>query len=736
MEQFSGTVGYGDLDKDRFNAYVNFEYQNDEKIQVSQRPFPFNTSDLTSIGGNNPGNGQTSTTYGSIYGAVAPINGLGTQVGGFQVLAPGGCGPKGKTTQAPDSNNSAFTDTYCAQDLDAYGDDQPSETRYGFYGRFTAQLTPTTTAYFTASCNENRVRVNNAPSQLQQYVPYNTSTITIPALLTGGGLNPNDPFAAQGEDALLSYAFGDIPVSTLEVNHVFRSVLDLKGSAWGWDYEAAGIVAHSWLNTTIKGYIDYNQLTADIADGAYNFVNPSSNSAAVRAALSPVDAKVSTTDMDAINFQATHGLYELPGGTLNLAVGASFRYEATHDPDLNPLSNGLAQYNGIGDARTIGNHTVTSAFAELDAPIIKQIDIDIGGRFDHYSDAGNNFSPKIGFKYTPIKQLLLRATYSEGFRAPSFSENGNSFNEGFAYETLPSAYIAAHGGDGYVQPYFIGTAASGNPKLTPEKSQNFTVGAVIQPISSLSVSIDYYHITKTNVIAQGNAALALNPYFAGQPLPAGYSITADTSDPAYPGSLGKPLIVFVPYTNANKIFTDGLDINIHFTHELPYDVRFTSDFNITDILDWNYYQPGQTVLHYVGTESPYNLSSGAGTPQWRWGWQNTVARGPISITANIYYTSKMYMSALDYAGPGCFSTVTATGKDFPASCTVPSFVDVDMTAKYKITDKIEVYLDVMNLMDAKPPLDPINYAGVNYNPTYSQAGIVGRYFKVGMRASF
>jgi iron complex outermembrane receptor protein len=30
----------------------------------------------------------------------------------------------------------------------------------------------------------------------------------------------------------------------------------------------------------------------------------------------------------------------------------------------------------------------------------------------------------------------------------------------------------------------------------------------------------------------------------------------------------------------------------------------------------------------------------------------------------------------------------------------------------------------------------LNYAGVNYNPTYNQAGIIGRFFKIGVHAKF
>ena len=58
----------------------------------------------------------------------------------------------------------------------------------------------------------------------------------------------------------------------------------------------------------------------------------------------------------------------------------------------------------------------------ISAPILKQLEVDLSGRYDHYSTGFSHFSPKAGFKFTPIRQLALRGTWSKGFRAPSFAE--------------------------------------------------------------------------------------------------------------------------------------------------------------------------------------------------------------------------------------------------------------------------------------------------------------------------
>src|SRR3546814_956478 len=60
---------------------------------------------------------------------------------------------------------------------------------------------------------------------------------------------------------------------------------------------------------------------------------------------------------------------------------------------------------------------IYSAYAELNAPIFDQLEVNASGRYDRYSGGLDNFSPKIGVKVKPIKEVLLRGTYSRGFRS-------------------------------------------------------------------------------------------------------------------------------------------------------------------------------------------------------------------------------------------------------------------------------------------------------------------------------
>ncbi|MBC9032469.1 TonB-dependent receptor [Sphingomonas sp. JC676] len=745
------TVGTGTLDEKGWNAYLNFEYQRDTNISLSDRGFPYNTQDLRSIGGVNRAPGRPGTNNGSIYAVVRPghladpadpLSGIPDGVA--QVLNPAGCGALATTVVAP-GTSTATSGTFCQQDLNVYGDLQPSQIRAGVTGRVTVKINDTSTAYASVSYFADKVSAALPPRQIRSTVPINTNGITLPVLLANGQLNPNNPFASMGQVALINYAFGDIPAHAESLNHVLRGVISIEGEFdGGWSYQVAGVAAHTWLDSRRFGFINIPALQNAIATGAYNFVNPSMNSVDVRNALSPTIIKQSTTDLDMVQAVVTKELFDLPGGPLNLGVGGSLRYEAVSDPNENANQDVL----GLGSSFAFGNHTVTAAFFELQAPIIKQLEVDVSGRYDHYSEGFNHFSPKVGVKVTPIQQVVLRGTYSKGFRAPQFAENGSSAQLGFTTLDISAvndagyqAFVAAHGGatNPYVQAYNLGANTIGNPDVQPETSESYTFGAVIQPLPWLTLTADYYHISKDDVIIQAQPGPALDAYFNGRPLPVGYVLTFDQPDPAFPNAPLRPTIVGAPYVNADSLVTEGIDASIEAKFRLAPEIRLTTAVNVTDIFHYKFTTGGQT-FEYVGTQSPYTLSSGAGTPKWRGNWQTSLEWGPATLTGTVYYVSGYDSIGFDQDPTGgCLypQDPSASAKEI-VDCHTGSFTYGNVQADYQFNDKINAFLTVINVTGEKAPLNPAAYAGppANYNPTYTQVGIVGRVFRFGVRAKF
>ncbi|MEG3144982.1 TonB-dependent receptor [Sphingomonas sp. RT2P30] len=752
------TAGYGDLKEQGFNVYLNGEYEHDGLIGVADRGFPYNTTDLSSIGGfdNNVGAfGAFGGRVGTISAVVRPatqttpgnpFSGVALPDTLSQVLNPAGCAAGTIAKFDPVTlENGGNGGAYCEQNQATYGTIAPEQTRYGFTGHATVQVGDNAQAYLTGTYYHSKVFSTTTPSTIRQRNPINSTNVVLPALLSNGTLNPQNPYAARGLAAQINYAFGDIPASAETDNNVYRIAGGISGKFGdGWGYSFDATYARSDLTGTNKGYINIAGLTNAINTGSYNFINPSLNSQAVRDSISPDVVTKARTELYMAQAVVTKDLFQLPGGPLQVAVGGSVRREKLNNPNAN-VNNAFLGLNAVTAS---GARTVTAGFFEVNAPIFDQLEINGSGRYDHYSDGYSRFSPKVGFKFTPIRELALRGTFSKGFRAPSFAESQNGAVIGYTTSSPNCNLILAHGGtataDGctggnsYVQAYSIGFNNASNPNLKPEKSRSFTAGAIFQPTRWLSMTVDYYNIKKTDVISGGPlAGAALSAYYAGTALPAGYTVTVDDPDPQFPNAVRRVLIVNSPYENAAALKTSGIDVSIQGDFKFGGNTRFTTRLEGTEILNYDFKPSANDPYdHYVGTQAPYVLSSGAGTPRWRANWQNSLQTGPFTLTGTAYYVSGYRSVAEDQSGHGatsCADSLYGAGDTF---CSTKGFFDLDLVGEVKVNSKFSFYVNVINLFDASAPLNPANYAGNNYNPTWTQSGIVGRFFRAGANFKF
>ena len=747
------TAGTGDLKEKGYNAYLSLEYQHDDALMNRDRRFPFNTTNLSSIRGLDLNAG--ATTAGATTSAVVrPANRLNASLaagvavpgGQFTVLNAGGCGA-GLTPHATSRGS------FCEQDVgNLTGVISPSQTRFGMTGHFAADLGGSNQVVAIATYYQDRVVTPGVPQSIRQSLPVGNTTlpstgtanIVLPALLSNGTLNPNNPYAALGQDAQVFYRFGDIPQGVTAFSRTYRGALSFSGSSGGWHYNADATAMRSTLDLTQSGFISVPGLLGAIADGSYNFVSPSLNTAAVRARVSPTLKDFATSDLVLFQGVATHDLFALPGGPAQLGIGGSVRYESLNDPNINP-DGAVLNANPVAAS---GHHTVEAAYFELNAPIVRPLELNLSGRYDHYSEGYSHFSPKVGVKFSPLRQLAVRGTYSRGFRAPGFAETHGQVEGFITSPPIPCNIIVQHGGaatagggctggNAYVQPATLGLLSAASPDIKPELSRSFTGGVVVQPTRWFSFTADYYNIRKTQVIAGGpDYAAAINAYYAGRPLPAGYSIITNGPDPDYPTGAFTVATVAAPYVNAASIETSGIDVSAEARIPISSTVRVTSRIEATDIFRYDFTSASGT-FHYVGTEGPYSVSSGAGTPKWRGNWQNSLEVGPYSVTATAYYTSGFRETADDATGPGtsgdCANEIY---NGDPAFCHVRRFIDVDLVGNVKVSDRFSFYVNIVNAFDAKAPLNPANYAGLNYNPTYHQVGLTGRYFRAGAHFRF
>jgi iron complex outermembrane receptor protein len=268
---------------------------------------------------------------------------------------------------------------------------------------------------------------------------------------------------------------------------------------------------------------------------------------------------------------------------------------------------------------------------------------------------------------------------------------------------------------------------------------------VIEPDSHFSVSMDYYYIRIKDVIEPANDTTAINDYYAGLPLPAGFKVTPAGVDPNYPTA--QPTIGYLieGYQNASAQVSTGYDFGATAHYRLPYGVNYTSTFSGTYVLRLETLYPGQSES-FAGTIGPYFDVSASGTPKFRANWENTLSYGPLTVGATINFTQGYDLEAEDYGDTAglCVqngasaSSINAVYQDgvTPVRCKVAAFWDTDTYTTYKITPHIQLFLNVLNVFNTQAPYDPTTYGGYNYNPAWANAGIYGRTFKFGAKAVF
>ncbi|MGP7794941.1 TonB-dependent receptor plug domain-containing protein [Sphingomonas sp. CLY1604] len=795
--RLSLTAGIGDLDKDGYNAYISGFYYRQAQLFNRQRPYPYNSDDYRGIsnngvqGSNNVVNGLdadgnyqafnpiVTSTGTNLY--VAPSGpGLTNPVGRYQLLNPStGCirSTAYNLTAADLAANPLAPRTVCQEDLTQnYGVINPQIQRFGASARFTARFGDSNEVFATANFIQTDVANDGNPAVLRGNAPapfyfprystqgniafYGNNTIlqlpvyvcprgtTVACTAANGTLNPNNPFAASGQTAALLGRLPNLQTRDETRTRGYRGALGIKGDISDkWRYNVTATGMHVDLERRSTGYVYIQHLLDLINDGTLNFINPAANSQATLNYLAPEARNTATSDLVQADATINGDLFQLPGGPFQVAAGVGVRYEAVDAPSINSdINGGTQRYYTLNGFATKGSRTVYSAYGEVNAPIIDQIVLSAGGRYDRYPNGIDNFSPKFGAIVKPIRQVTLRGTYSRGFRIPSFGEANATFpTTGYvtaSANTYPDSYLANYGCSQatfstcptYVRTASYGATSLSNANLKPEKSRSFTGGIVLQPTRNITLSAEYYNIVKTDVITTANNAPAILAYYTGQAIPAGYNVIPDVADstPRPAGTLPRIAFVQSGFINANTLRTSGLDFGIDANFRLGNGIRFSTNAEATYILKLETEFPDGSVERYDGTLGNFNLTAGSGTPKWKGVWTSTLDFGDFLLSGTANYFDGYDLSAMDQ-GTG-YKDCGLNDGSLP--CRVSSYVTVDLTAQVRVNDQFTFYTTVQNIADRLPPIDTVTYGAHAYNPVQGGEGILGRYFKAGVKVGF
>ncbi|MET0289106.1 MAG: TonB-dependent receptor [Pseudoxanthomonas sp.] len=313
-----------------------------------------------------------------------------------------------------------------------------------------------------------------------------------------------------------------------------------------------------------------------------------------RSSLALWDFKLSKSD-----------LLALPTGDLGAAVGVEVRRE-TYEDDRDPRVDGTVTYTAgytgttydsdlMGTSATPdieGDRVVKSAFVEFAVPLVKpewgipllrSLDLQVAGRFESYSDVGDIAKPKVALAWGVADGLLIRGSWSEGFKAPNLevlnSPGLMRYNTRTDWIRCEADLRAGRIGQ-YAdcsQSYSVQSLRSGNPGLDPETSTSISAGFVFEPtfipdrFGHFTFTADWWKIKQEGVIGivgeqNGLIIDAYQRVVNGSSNPAVVRMDPTPTDiEEFAGTglepVGEVLYVEDQYMNLAPIEAEGLDLS-------------------------------------------------------------------------------------------------------------------------------------------------------------------------------
>lgn len=396
-------------------------------------------------------------------------------------------------------------------------------------------------------------------------------------------------------------------------------------------------------------------------------------------------------------------------GPISVALGFDYRDVAT-SLESDPLSEAGA-FNLGNQVGWEGKYDISEVFGELDIPILadlpfaKALSLNLAGRRTHYSTSGDVTTWKAGVVYQPVQDLRFRTTLSHDIRAPNLFE---LFSKGrAANQTIEDPNFNR-------QRYSnIPVISSGNPDLEPEVADTFTIGAVYSPgwLPGFNASIDYYDITVDGAISNLAFQDILDRCAQGETALCSF-VTRDTTS-------GLVTRITAPTYGLQTLEQNGID------YEIGYRVPAA---------DWFSWWQGSLSLRLVATNLRTSMTLANGAIPRENAGAGSLPHWKGTFTANYDVGSWKTFLQVRYVGDKLKSNDYVEGIDIDNN-QVRSVAYLDGQISHEINANLDLYLNVQNLLDRGPPIDP--GTGNWFVPTnenlYDQ---IGRMYRVGLRFKF
>ncbi|WP_269716942.1 TonB-dependent receptor plug domain-containing protein [Caulobacter sp. NIBR2454] len=463
----------------------------------------------------------------------------------------------------------------------------------------------------------------------------------------------------------------------------------------------------------------------------------------------------------------TGGLFALPAGDLKFSAGAQYRKdEFDYAPDAQLQGPDLVGFNPAVPVK--GDISSKEIYGELlvpllaDLPLIRSLEVTLGGRIADYNTTGTAKAWKADGTWRPIDSLLVRGGYQRAVRAPNIAELFSPQSLGFSGVGTPGGSTTAGDPCDSRSQYRAGANASqvqalclaqgvaagiyqgfqqsstqveiltgGNPNLTEETADSFTIGAVWSPmvdqpfLRRLSLAVDYYDIEVKDMVGTLAVSTIVPSCF-----------NSDGSNPTYdPNNFYCSLFRRLPNGNITGVQLN--QVNLAGQKTAGVDVQFDWGFDLADLglsqsagsLAFNVVvskleefkkqnRPGAAYIEYAGSIG--GDLSGAALPEWKSTSSVTYSVGPMKASLRWRHIDGM----LDTRSIPVFSATALNA---------PEYDIFDFYGTWALDERSTLRFGVNNIGDENPPYYT-SYSNSNTDP--STYDVLGRRIFFGVNAKF
>ncbi|MDO9094748.1 MAG: TonB-dependent receptor [Rubrivivax sp.] len=504
----------------------------------------------------------------------------------------------------------------------------------------------------------------------------------------------------------------------------------------GWDYRAAVSQAKSKSKSVLGSGYHYMEGFANLLkNGTLNpfLLAGEQQTPAAMAALEGVSARgvelyggeFTMTQVDAV---MSGPVFKLPAGDVLMAVGVDsrsekYKFNGNNNAGFSSISSWVfnAPFDNVNALAGV-KRDVNAVYTEVIIPVHKTTEINLSVRHDRYTGFGGTTNPKASLRFQPIDSLLFRASYSTGFRVPTFNQlyNGitESPNTGAGVPdpaTCPANVVSATPG---CEAITFTTLFGGRPELGPEESKMANVGVVWQPTPGFSASLDWWDIQREGAITSFTLATLRNNY---KLFPEAFIRETGTN---------RLLTIDTRWLNAGDTVTKGLELSLRGNTAI-------AGARVSAGLDGSYLLEKKSRIATSPDFGPsevgvFTRSSDLGI-RWKHTAFVTYGRGDWNATLRQQYSGKY----AGYVPPGM-----ANG-NFVASATqwdpiVKAYTLYHANVSYTGIKNLTLTAGIKNLFDKAPPYansyDTNTGSGSSWEPRVADPR--GRSFQLGLDYTF